>query len=75
MALQSVLVSNTDKDGGAGGTMPSPINGVYIYLIVEGQKRFLRSVFRKFLPLCMVSIQERVIMARIRYVHTTGRAS
>ena len=50
--------------------------GLYIfYPIMEGQKRFLRSVFRKFLPLCMVSIQERVIMARIRYVHTTGRAS
>ena len=32
--------------------------------LFEGQKRF----FKKTLPLCMVSIQERVIMARVRYV-------
>ena len=37
-----------------------------LYPIFEGQKSFLRSFFRKFLTLCMVSIQERVIMARVR---------
>ena len=43
--------------------------GLYIfYPILEGQKSFLRSFFRKFLTLFMVSIQERVMMTSIRYV-------
>ena len=34
--------------------------GLYtFYPIFEGQKRFLRSFFRKILTLCTVSIQER----------------
>ena len=43
--------------------------GLYtFYPLFEVQKRFLRSFFLKILALCMVSIQERVMMARIRYV-------
>ena len=39
--------------------------GLYIfYPILEGQKHFLRSFFRKIVLLCTVSIQERVMMAR-----------
>jgi hypothetical protein len=41
------------------------------YPIFEDQKRFLRSFFRKILTLCMVSIQERVIVARVPYLITT----
>ena len=38
-------------------------HGLYIfYPILEGQKCFLRSFFRKSLPLSMVSIQERFII-------------
>ena len=41
--------------------------GLYtFYLIFEDQKRFLRSFFRKIMTLCTVSIQERVMMARIQ---------
>ena len=41
--------------------------GLYIfYPIFGGQKHFLRSFFRKILTLCTVSIQERVIVARVR---------
>ena len=37
--------------------------GLYIFsTLFEGQKRFLRSFFHKFLPLYMVSIQERFII-------------
>ena len=43
--------------------------GLYtFYSILEGKKRFLRSFFRKILPLCTVSIQERVMMARVQLV-------
>ena len=46
--------------------------GLYtFYPIFEDQKRFLRSFFRKILTLCMVSIQERVIVARVPYLITT----
>ena len=38
------------------------------YPIYEDQKRFLRNFFCKILALCMVSIQERVMMARVRYI-------
>ena len=38
------------------------------YPMFEDQKHFLRSFFRKILTLCTVSIQERVIVARVRYV-------
>ena len=42
--------------------------GLYIfYAIFESQKCFLRSLFCKILYLCMASIQERVILARIWY--------
>ena len=37
------------------------------YPILKGKKVFLTSFFHKILPLCMVSIQERVMMARILY--------
>ena len=41
--------------------------GLYIfYPILEGQKRILSSIFRKFLTLFMVSIQERVMMDGVR---------
>ena len=41
--------------------------GLYtFYPIFEGPKRFLRSCIRKILTLCTVSIQERVIVARVR---------
>ena len=41
--------------------------GLYtFYPIFEDQKRFLRSFFGKILTLRMVSIQERVIVARVR---------
>ena len=41
--------------------------GLYILNpLFEGQKRFSRRFFRKILPLCMVSIQERVMMASVR---------
>ena len=44
--------------------------GLYtFYPIFEGQKHFLRSFFRKFLTLCKVSIQERLTVVRVRYVH------
>ena len=51
--------------------------GLYtFYPIFEDQKRFLRIFFCKFLTLCMVSIQEGVIMARVRYatllLHTSS---
>ena len=43
--------------------------GLYIfYPIFEGQKRFLRSFFHKILTLYTVSIQERVIVACLRYI-------
>ena len=43
--------------------------GLYIfYPLFEGQKCFLRGFFHKILALCMVSNQERVIMARVRYL-------
>ena len=38
------------------------------YPIFEGQKRFLRSFFRKILTLCTVSIQERFQIKSVRYV-------
>ena len=34
--------------------------------LFEVQKRFFKDVFRKILPLCIVSIKERVMMARVR---------
>ena len=43
--------------------------GLYIfYLFFEGQKGFFKDFFQKILPLCMISIQERVMMARIQYL-------
>ena len=43
--------------------------GLYtFYPLFEVQKRFSRGFFLKILALCMVSIQERVMMARIRYM-------
>ena len=42
--------------------------GLYIFHpIFESQKRFLGRLFHEILDLCMVSIQERVIMARVQY--------
>ena len=42
--------------------------GLYIFHpIFESQKRFLRRVFHEILDLCMASIQEQVIMARVQY--------
>ena len=38
-----------------------------LYHILEGQKIFLRRSFRKIVPLCTVSIQERFMMVRLRY--------
>ena len=42
--------------------------GLYIfYPILEGQDRFFNELFfRKTLPLCMVSIQEWVMMVSLR---------
>ena len=37
------------------------------YLLIEDQKRFSRGFFLEILALCMISIQERVMMARVRY--------
>ena len=37
-----------------------------LFTLFEGQKCFLRSFFCKILTLCMISIQERFIVARIR---------
>ena len=43
--------------------------GLYILNpLFEGQKRFSRTFFQKILPLCMISIQERVMMTRVRYI-------
>ena len=42
--------------------------GLYIfYPILEGQKRIFKQLFRKFLTLFLVIIQERVMMAGVRY--------
>jgi hypothetical protein len=41
--------------------------GLYnFYPLFEVQKRFFKGFFLKILALCMVSIQERVMMARVR---------
>ena len=40
------------------------------YKNFEVQKRLFKQLFRKFLTLCMVSIQERVMMARVRCMKT-----
>ena len=43
--------------------------GLYIfYPIFEDQFFVFKDVFMKILTLCMASIQERIIMARIRYL-------
>ena len=43
--------------------------GLYtFYPLFEVQKRFFKGFFLKILALCMVSIQERVMMARVRYI-------
>jgi hypothetical protein len=42
--------------------------GLYILnSLFEGQKRFFKEFFQKILALCVVSIQERVMMAHVRY--------
>ena len=43
--------------------------GLYtFYPLFEVQKRFFKGIFFEILSLCMASIQERVMMARIRYL-------
>ena len=49
----------------------SHYNPRFVYFIpnfLKVKNVFSTSVFQKFLPLSMVSIQERVMMARVRYI-------
>ena len=49
--------------------------GLYtFYPVFEGQKRLFKELFfHKILTLCMVSIQERVMMASVRCVHRKAK--